>query len=192
MSTGVSGSGASCHSCSRRALLYHSIAFWVKPARTGSEACWCSAPAAGRGRKRRCRPAAVAMVATLRFSDCKRTTGKSGEREVQPWIRVSYGCSTAPARLFPHPGSLADHAFQPRHFVAASSDGRVPRADPRGRHLLLAQFRPPGLGQSARGVDMSARTFALLVGISMRCAWLTPAGPAVVTILAVATKGCSA
>ena len=39
---------------------------------------------------------------------------------------------------------------------------------------------------------MSARTFALLVGIGARCAWLTPAGPAVVTILAVATKGCSA
>jgi len=39
---------------------------------------------------------------------------------------------------------------------------------------------------------MTARTFALLVGLSARFAWLTPAGPAVVGLVAVATRGCSA
>ncbi len=39
---------------------------------------------------------------------------------------------------------------------------------------------------------MSARTFALLAGISMRCAWLPSAGPAVAALLAFATRGCAA
>ena len=39
---------------------------------------------------------------------------------------------------------------------------------------------------------MTARAIALLVGISMRCAWLPSAGPAVATLVAVATaKACA-
>jgi len=40
---------------------------------------------------------------------------------------------------------------------------------------------------------VTARALALLVGISMRFAWLPSAGPAVVGLLAFATaKGCAA
>ena len=57
------------------------------------------------------------------------------------------------------------------------------------RHLiwviLICGFASATLGQNAAQKP-------LRVGIGARWAWLTPAGPAGVTLLAVATKGCSA